>query len=350
MSKGKVCLAYSGGIGATKVRLLMRRSALIVDDLKQEFVEELCWKAVQCNAVYESLYLLGTSLARPVIARGQMRAAAREGCQFVSHGCTGKGNDQGRNDLLDYAAEKGIPVSSTKAKPFSMDDNFAHCSYEAGVLEDPDVTPSEDMWTKTVSPLNSPDAPLDMTIHFEKGTPVKVVTPQQTATDSVELFGLLNRIGGEHGVGRIDIVENRFIGLKSRGCYDSPAMTILRLAHISIEGLVLDGRVISLRNTMSQQWSELIYQGAYFSPERAFLQPSLDYSQQRVNGQVRLRLYKGSVYVLGRSSDEKLYSEDDASMDSLTTFDPLNTTGFITIQAIRLKKYGMQMTEAGVKF
>ncbi|KAJ5004328.1 Argininosuccinate synthase [Colletotrichum sp. SAR 10_66] len=361
MSNGKVCLAYSGG--------------LIVDDLKREFVEELCWKAVQCNAVYESLYLLGTSLARPVIARGQMRAAAREGCQF-----TGKGNDQvrfeltfatinpeircitpwrlpefykrfeGRIDLLDYAAEKGIPVSSTKAKPFSMDDNFAHCSYEAGVLEDPDVTPPEDMWTKTVSPLNAPDAPLDITIHFEKGTPVKVVTPQQTATDSVELFGLLNRIGGKHGVGRIDIVENRFIGLKSRGCYDSPAMTILRLAHISIEGLVLDGRVISLRNTMSQQWSEFIYQGAYFSPERAFLQPSLDYSQQRVNGQVRLRLYKGSAYVLGRSSDEKLYSEEDASMDSLTTFDPLDTTGFITVQAIRLKKYGMQMAEAGVKF
>ncbi|KAE9574772.1 Argininosuccinate synthase [Colletotrichum fructicola] len=411
MSNGKVCLAYSGGLDTSvilawlveqnyevicyiadvgqeesdwasveKKALQIGATKLIVDDLKREFVEELCWKAVQCNAVYESLYLLGTSLARPVIARGQMRAAAREGCQFVSHGCTGKGNDQvrfeltfatinpeircitpwrlpefykrfeGRIDLLDYAAEKGIPVSSTKAKPFSMDDNFAHCSYEAGVLEDPDVTPPEDMWTKTVSPLNAPDAPLDITIHFEKGTPVKVVTPQQTATDSVELFGLLNRIGGKHGVGRIDIVENRFIGLKSRGCYDSPAMTILRLAHISIEGLVLDGRVISLRNAMSQQWSELMYQGAYFSPERAFLQPSLDYSQQRVNGQVRLRLYKGSVYVLGRSSDENLYSEEDASMDSLTTFDPLDTTGFITVQAIRLKKYGMQMAEAGVKF
>ncbi|KAK1847753.1 argininosuccinate synthase [Colletotrichum chrysophilum] len=427
MSKGKVCLAYSGGLDTSvilawlveqnyevicyiadvgqeesdwasveKKALQIGATKLIVDDLKREFVEELCWKAVQCNAVYESLYLLGTSLARPVIARGQMRAAAREGCKFVSHGCvrpitsllasetnrwqTGKGNDQvrfeltfatinpeircitpwrlpefykrfeGRIDLLDYAAEKGIPVSSTKAKPFSMDDNFAHCSYEAGVLEDPDVTPPEDMWTKTVSPLNAPDAPLDITIHFEKGTPVKVVTPQQTATDSVELFGLLNRIGGKHGVGRIDIVENRFIGLKSRGCYDSPAMTILRLAHISIEGLVLDGRVISLRNAMSQQWSELIYQGAYFSPERAFLQPSLDYSQQRVNGQVRLRLYKGSIYVLGRSSDEKLYSEEDASMDSLTTFDPLDTTGFITVQAIRLKKYGMQMAKAGVKF
>ncbi|KAK2769645.1 argininosuccinate synthase [Colletotrichum kahawae] len=411
MSKGKVCLAYSGGLDTSVIlawlveqnyevicyiadvgqeesdwasveqkALQIGAKKLIVDDLKREFVEELCWKAVQCNAVYEGLYLLGTSLARPVIARGQMRAAVQEGCQFVSHGCTGKGNDQvrfeltfatinpeirciiawrlpefykrfeGRNDLLDYAAEKGIPVSSTKAKPFSMDDNFAHCSYEAGLLEDPDVTPPEDMWTKTVSPLKAPDTPLDITIHFEKGTPVKVVTPHHTATDSVELFELLNRIGGEHGVGRIDIVENRFIGLKSRGCYDSPAMTILRLAHISIEGLVLDGRVISLRNTMSQQWSELIYQGAYFSPERAFLQPSLDYSQQRVNGQVRLRLYKGGVYVLGRSSDEKLYSEEDASMDSLTTFDPLDTTGFITIQAIRLKKYGMQMAEAGVKF
>ncbi|KAF5527218.1 Argininosuccinate synthase [Colletotrichum aenigma] len=448
MSKGKVCLAYSGGLDTSvilawlvgqnyevicyiadvgqeesdwasveKKALQIGATKLIVDDLKREFVEELCWKAIQCNAVYESLYLLGTSLARPVIARGQMRAAAREGCQFVSHGCvrpttsllvsevnrwqTGKGNDQvrfeltfatinpeircitpwrlpefykrfeGRNDLLDYAAKKGIPVSSTKAKPFSMDDNFAHCSYEAGVLEDPDVTPPEDMWTKTVSPLKAPDKPLDITIFFEKGTPVKVFTPQQTATDSVELFGLLNRIGGEYGVGRIDIVENRFIGLKSRGCYDSPAMTILRLAHISIEGLVLDGRVISLRNAMSQQWSELIYQGAYFSPERAFLQrelfkhwefrktgdreltlmtASLDYSQQRVNGQVRLRLYKGGVYVLGRSSDGKLYSEEDASMDSLTTFDPLDTTGFITIQAIRLKKYGMQMAEAGAKF
>uniref|UniRef100_L2GA55 Argininosuccinate synthase n=1 Tax=Colletotrichum fructicola (strain Nara gc5) TaxID=1213859 RepID=L2GA55_COLFN len=390
MSNGKVCLAYSGGLDTSVILAwLVEQNYEVICYIADVGQEESDWasvekKALQIgatkNAVYESLYLLGTSLARPVIARGQMRAAAREGCQFVSHGCTGKGNDQvrfeltfatinpeircitpwrlpefykrfeGRIDLLDYAAEKGIPVSSTKAKPFSMDDNFAHCSYEAGVLEDPDVTPPEDMWTKTVSPLNAPDAPLDITIHFEKGTPVKVVTPQQTATDSVELFGLLNRIGGKHGVGRIDIVENRFIGLKSRGCYDSPAMTILRLAHISIEGLVLDGRVISLRNAMSQQWSELMYQGAYFSPERAFLQPSLDYSQQRVNGQVRLRLYKGSVYVLGRSSDENLYSEEDASMDSLTTFDPLDTTGFITVQAIRLKKYGMQMAEAGVKF
>ncbi|KAI8255806.1 Argininosuccinate synthase [Colletotrichum sp. SAR 10_77] len=393
MSKGKVCLAYSGGLDTSvilawlveqnyevicyiadvgqeesdwasveKKALQIGATKLIVDDLKREFVEELCWKAVQCTGK-------GNDQVRFELTFATINPEIR--CITPWRLPEFYKRFEGRIDLLDYAAEKGISVSSTKAKPFSMDDNFAHCSYEAGVLEDPDVTPPEDMWTKTVSPLNAPDAPLDITIHFEKGTPVKVVTPQQTATDSVELFGLLNRIGGEHGVGRIDIVENRFIGLKSRGCYDSPAMTILRLAHISIEGLVLDGRVISLRNAMSQQWSELIYQGAYFSPERAFLQrefckhweirktgdreltlmtASLDYSQQRVNGQVRLRLYKGGVYVLGRSSDEKLYSEEDASMDSLTTFDPLDTTGFITVQAIRLKKYGMQMAEAGVKF
>ncbi|OLN95730.1 Argininosuccinate synthase [Colletotrichum chlorophyti] len=322
--KGKVCLAYSGGLDTSTILAWL--------------LEQGCYLA---NVGQEE----GTSLARPVIARGMMKAAEKEGF--------------GRNDLLDYAAEKGIsalnlffsiPVTSTKAKPYSMDDNLAHCSYEAGMLEDPNVTPPEDMWTRTVSPLKAPDSPLDITIHFDKGLPVKVVTPQQTATDSLELFTLLNALGKEHGVGRVDIVENRFIGLKSRGCYDSPAMTILRLAHISIEGLVLDGRVRSLRDNLSKQWSELLYNGLYFSPERAFLQPSLDFSQQRVNGEVRLRLYKGNAYVLGRSSPEKLYSEEDASMDSLTTFDPSETSGFITINAIRLKKYGLQQAEAGLEF
>ncbi|KAG5914890.1 hypothetical protein E4U61_005227 [Claviceps capensis] len=408
-SKGKVCLAYSGGLDTStilawlleqqyevvcylanvgqeedwtaveKKALQIGASKMIIDDLQKVFVDELCWKAVQCNAIYEDQYLLGTSLARPVIARGMMKAAEKEGCDFVSHGCTGKGNDQvrfelayltinpaikviapwrdplfyqrfqGRNDLLDYAAEKGIPVTSTKAKPYSMDDNLAHCSYEAGMLEDPNVTPPEDMWTRTISPLKAPDTPLDITVHFEKGLPVKVVTPQKTVTESLELFNLLNALGKEHGIGRVDIVENRFIGLKSRGCYDSPAMTILRLAHISIEGLVLDGRVRSLRDNLSKQWSELLYNGLYFSPERAFLQPSLDFSQQRVNGEVRLQLYKGNAYVLGRTSNEKLYSEEDASMDSLTTFDPSETSGFITINAIRLKKYGLQLAEAGIE-
>ncbi|GAB0138132.1 hypothetical protein EsDP_00006376 [Epichloe bromicola] len=388
-SKGKVCLAcYLANVGQEEDWAAVEKKAvqigatkMIIDDLRKVFVDELCWKAVQCNAIYEDQYLLGTSLARPVIARGMMKAAEKEGCDFVSHGCTGKGNDQvrfelayltinpaikviapwrdplfyqrfqGRNDLLDYAAEKGIPVTSTKAKPkqYSMDDNLAHCSYEAGMLEDPNVTPPEDMWTRTVSPLKAPDTPLDITVHFNKGLPIKVITPQKTVTESLELFNLLNALGKEHGIGRVDIVENRFIGLKSRGCYDSPAMTILRLAHISIEGLVLDGRVRSLRDNLSKQWSELLYNGLYFSPERAFLQPSLDFSQQRVNGEVRLQLYKGNAYVLGRTSQEKLYSEEDASMDSLTTFDPSETSGFITINAIRLKKYGLQLAEAGIE-
>ncbi|OHE96017.1 argininosuccinate synthase [Colletotrichum orchidophilum] len=375
--KGKVCLAYSGGLDTSTIlawlleqgysvvcylanvgqeeALQIGAEKMIIDDLKREFVEELCWKAVH--------------LARPIIARGQMKAAAATGpareLAFYTinpeikviapwRDPTFFNRFQGRNDLLDYAAEKGIPVTSTKAKPYSMHSTQltwkAHCSYEAGMLEDPDVTPPEDMWTKTVSPLKAPDTPLDITIHFDKGIPVKVITPQQTATDAVELFGLLNAIGKEHAVGRIDIVENRMIGLKSRGCYDSPAMTILRLAHISLEGLVMDGRVRALRDLLSKQWSELLYNGSYFSPEREFLQPSLDHSQQRVNGEVRLRLYKGNAYCLGRKSNEKLYSEEDASMDSLTTFDPSETSGFITINAIRLKKFGLQKAEAGIEF
>ncbi|WDK21980.1 arginosuccinate synthase [Colletotrichum graminicola] len=321
LDQGYEVVAYIANVGqeedwaaVEKKALQMGAKKMIIDDLEREMVEDLCFKAVRVNAQYEDTYLLGTSLARPVIARGMMRAAAREGCQFVSHGCTGKGNDQvrfelafytinpsikcispwrlpeftsrfqGRNDLLEYAAQKNIPVSSTKAKPYSMDANLAHCSYEAGMLEDPDVTPPEDMWTMTVSPLKAPDTPAHITIHFEKGIPVKVVTleTQQTVTDSVEVFKLLNALGKEHGIGRIDIVENRLIGLKSRGCYDSPAMTILRVAHIAIEGLTLDGRLRAARDTLSKQWSQLLYNGLYYSPEREFLQPSLDFAQERV--------------------------------------------------------------------
>ncbi|KAB8249527.1 argininosuccinate synthase [Aspergillus flavus] len=321
----------------------------------------------ECNAIYEGRYLLGTSLARPVIARAQMRVAQREGCQFVSHGATGKGNDQvrfelafyaiqpsikiiapwrdpkffkrfaGRNDLLDYAAQTGIPVTSTKAKPWSMDANSAHCSYEAGVLEDPNHTPPADMWTMTADPLNAPNEPADITIQFEQGIPTKLVTPEKTYTDSVELFNALNKLGYTHGVGRIDIVENRFIGLKSRGCYDSPAMTILRAAHLDLEGLVLDGQVRSLRDQfVTHNWSILLYNGYYFSPEREFIENSLKFSQKRVNGEVRVRLYKGSPYILGRSSStEKLYDAEEASMDSLEDFEPTDTTGFIAISSIR---------------
>ena len=309
----------------------------------------------------------GTSLARPVIARAQMRAAQREGCDAVSHGCTGKGNDQvrfelaflaiqpsikiiapwrdptffkrfaGRNDLLDYAEQMQIPVTSKKSKPWSMDANLAHISYEAGILEDPDHTPDADMWLMTDDPRKAPDQPQDVTIYFDKGLPVKVVTAKAQWTDSVELFTALNRIGSEHGIGRVDIVENRYIGLKSRGCYESPAMTLLRAAHLNLEGLVLDGQVRALRDQfVTHHWSTLLYNGMYFSPEREFVENSLLYSQKRVNGEVRLRCYKGGVTVLGRSSaTERLYSAEEASMDTLENFSPEDTTGFIGIQSIR---------------
>lgn len=411
MAKGKVCLAYSGGLDTSTIlgwlleqgyevvcflanvgqdepwdevrakALKIGATKMIIEDLRKEFVDELCFRAIQCNAIYEQRYLLGTSLARPVIARAQMRAAEQEGCDFVSHGCTGKGNDQvrfelafytinpdikviapwrdptffkrfaGRNDLLDFAAEKGIPVSSTKAKPYSMDANMAHCSYEAGMLEDPDQTPPTDMWTMTDDPETAPNKPEDINITFEKGIPVKLDTlaDGKTYTESVELFTKLNALGKLHGVGRIDIVENRFIGLKSRGCYDSPAMTILRLAHLDLEGLVLDGQLRSLRDTfVTQKWSELLYNGMYFSPEREWLDTCLVAAQDRVNGLVRLRLYKGNAYVLGRSSEtEKLYDAEEASMDTLDNFSPEDTTGFIGITSIRLKKYGLQKRAQG---
>jgi argininosuccinate synthase len=317
--------------------------------------------------------VLGTSLARPVIARAQIAVAQKEGCVAVSHGCTGKGNDQvrfelafyalqpsikviapwrmpefyerfaGRNDLLDYAAQTGIPVSSTKSKPWSMDENLAHCSYEAGILEDPDVTPPEDMWKLTVDPLKAPNTPEDFTLVFEKGLPTKLVTAKgETVTDAVKLFLEANAIARRHGVGRIDIVENRFIGLKSRGCYETPGLTMLRNAHVDLEGLVLDREVRALRDQfVTFNYAKILYNGLYFSPEREFLEESIIASQKNVNGQVRCRAYKGSFSVLGRSSDtEKLYDASESSMDEIGAFSPADTTGFISVQAIRLKKYG----------
>lgn len=411
MAKERVCLAYSGGLDTSVILAWLieqgyeviafcadvgqgddfdaaREKALkigakdfIVEDLTREFVEELLFRAIQCNAIYEDRYLLGTSLARPVIARAQIRVAQRTGCGCVSHGCTGKGNDQvrfelafhaispgikviapwrdpaffqrfpGRDALLNYSTENGIPVSQTKAKPFSMDANLAHCSYEAGVLEDTSKPPAEDMWVMTDSPLKAPDSPEDLTIEFKQGIPVAVTVKgsSKPVTDSVDLFLLLNQLGKRHGVGRIDIVENRYIGLKSRGCYDSPAMTILRLAHIDIESLCLDGQVRALRDQfVTFNWSRLLYIGLYFSPEREFLENSLVFSQKYVNGKVDLRLYKGSVSILGRSSEtSKLYSQTQASMDELTDFDATATTGFIIINALRLGKFGQQKEEDG---
>lgn len=411
----KVCLAYSGGLDTSCILKYLieegyevvafmadvgqeedfeaaREKALKIGavkceivDLRREFVDELCFPAIACNAIYENVYLLGTSLARPVIARAQINIAKREGCFAVSHGCTGKGNDQvrfelafyalqpdikvyapwrdpvfynrfqGRNDLLSYAAEKGIPVTSTKSKPWSMDENLAHCSYEAGILEDPNTTPPSDMWKLTKDPLAAPDTPEDFVVHFEKGIPVKIEYTEggnkKVVTDSVDVFLTANAIARRNGVGRIDIVENRFIGIKSRGCYETPGLTCLRAAHIDLEGLVMDREVRSLRDQfITFNYSKILYNGLYFSPEREFLEASIPPSQKSVNGQVRCRAYKGSVSVLGRYSEtEKLYDMTESSMDEIGDFSPAETTGFITVSAIRLKKYGEMKEQAGEK-
>ena len=258
---------------------------------------------------------------------------------------------KGRNDLLDYAAEKGIPVTSTKSKPWSMDENLAHCSYEAGILEDPNTSPPEDMWKLTADPTQAPNTPEDFTLTFAKGLPVKLEYEggKKTATDSVDLFLTANTIARRHGVGRIDIVENRFIGLKSRGCYETPGFTMLRAAHVDLEGLVMDREVRALRDQfLTFNYAKLLYNGLYFSPEREFLEDSITASQKNVNGSVRCRAFKGMFSVLGRWSDsEKLYDASESSMDEIGDFAPSDTTGFISVQAIRLKKYGKAKEESG---
>jgi argininosuccinate synthase len=408
--KQRVCLAYSGGLDTSCILAWLiekgydvicfmanigqeedfeaaRAKAMkigakecYVENVIDEFVKELCFPAIQCNATYENVYLLGTSLARPIIARAQIAVAQKEKCQFVSHGCTGKGNDQvrfelafyalqpdiqviapwripefyetfkGRNDLLDFAAKKGIPVTSTKSAPWSMDENLAHCSYEAGILEDPDVEPPAEMWKLTQSPFDAPNEPEDVVIEFRKGLPVSLKAKSTgTVSESTELFLAANALARKHGVGRIDIVENRFIGLKSRGCYETPGLTILRNAHIDIEGLVLDREIRALRDQfVTVGWSRVLYNGLYFSPEREFLEASIVESQKTVNGQVRLKLYKGNCIIVGRSSQtEKLYDAQQSSMDEIGDFQPSETGGFITVQAIRLKRYGLAKEERG---
>ncbi|KAJ8652460.1 argininosuccinate synthase [Lichtheimia ornata] len=403
--KGKVLLAYSGGLDTSCIlawlidegyevmayvadvgqeedfeairekALKVGATKVFVENLKEEFVKELIFPAIQANAIYESVYLLGTSLARPVIARKQIEIAAREGCQFVSHGCTGKGNDQvrfelayyalnpeiqviapwrlpvffnrfaGRKDLLAYAAEKGIPVVQTAAKPWSTDENLFHISYEAGILEDPNVTPPKDMWKLTVDPEDAPNTPERITITFEKGIPVKVVNHNDgtEVTEPVELFTYLNTVARRNGVGRIDIVESRFIGVKSRGCYETPGGTILRTAHKDLEGLTVDGHLRALRDqSVTIPYSRCLYNGLYFSPECEFLNQSIPLTQTNVTGDVKLKLYKGNTTIEGRVArgpGAKLYDMRESSMDEQGGYNPQDADGFIKIHSIRLKKW-----------
>ncbi|RKP03250.1 hypothetical protein CXG81DRAFT_9826 [Caulochytrium protostelioides] len=355
--------AKAKAVGAKKV---------FVEDLRREFVESTIWPAIQANALYENVYYLGTALARPIITRTQIEIAKRENADFVSHGCTGKGNDQvrfelgyyalkpdikviapwripafyerfpGRPALLEYAAQKGIPVVQTAAKPWSTDENMYHISFEAGILEDPDTTPPPDMWKLTKDVLtNAAEKPEHLTISFKNGIASKVVNHDtgKEVTDILDLFLYVNELGRKHGIGRVDIVENRFIGIKSRGCYETPGGTILLKAHIDLEGLTLDREVRRLRNEAGDKLGLVLYNGMWFSPERDFLMAGILQSQKYVNGDVRLMLYKGNIVIEGRTSPNSLYDQHIASMDVTEGFHPGDSEGFIKIQSIRLKAF-----------
>jgi argininosuccinate synthase len=375
IDKGYEVIAYVADVGqdddfaeVEKKALAIGASKVFIKDLKKEFVTDYIFPALKANAVYESRYLLGTSLARPVIAKYQIQIADQEKAEYVSHGATGKGNDQvrfelsyyalnpkikvlapwktqefldqfrGRTDMLNYAKEKGIPVKATVKKPYSEDDNLMHISHEAGILEDPAYKPEKDMFTKIIPPQLAPDKETQIEIHFKDGIPARVVNKADkiSITDPLKLFTYLNKVGGENGIGLLDMVENRFVGIKSRGVYETPAGTILLHAHMDIEGIAMDREVMRLRNMLSPVFAEIVYNGFWFSPEMDFLRAAIDKSQELITGVVYLTLYKGNIIIDGRVSPSSLYDKELSSMDIAGGFDQKDSAGFIKINAIRL--------------
>lgn len=389
----KVVLAYSGGLDTSVIlRWLKERYecevvAFVADigqeeelsgleekakatgadkvyiaDLKEEFVRDFIFPAFRANAMYEAGYLLGTSLARPVIAKKQVEIAIQENADAVAHGATGKGNDQvrfeltymalaphlkiiapwrewefkGRSDLISYAQRKNIPVEATPEKPYSMDRNLLHISYEGGMLEDPWVAPPADMFKLTIDPEKAPDEPEEIVIAFEKGNPVAI---NGQTLGPAALLNYLNKIGGRHGVGRLDIVENRFVGIKSRGVYETPGGTILKIAHQALETITMDREVMHLRDSLVPRYAEMVYYGFWFSPEREALQAFMDKTQENVTGEVRLKLYKGTCTVLGRRSPYSLYSSELATFEAGTGYSPKDAAGFIRLHGLRLKTW-----------
>ncbi len=350
-------------------------SSVYVEDLKREFVTDFIFPAFKANAIYEGRYLLGTALARPLIARRQIEIAAAEKAPYVSHGATGKGNDQvrfelsyyaldpkirvlspwkmpeflvqfqGRSDLLAFAEEHGIEVSATVAKPFSEDENLLHISHEAGILEDPLYEAGEEVYSWTVAPEAAPDEPERITIAFQDGIPVEVRNLEDgtVRTDPLELFSYLNELGSRHGIGRLDMVENRFVGIKSRGVYETPGGTILHAAHMDIEGIAMDREVMRLRNMLTAKLSELIYYGFWFSPEMDFLMAAIDTSQEVIDGSVTLKLYKGAAMPVARESSSSLYDQELSSMDIEGGFNQQDSAGFIRTNAIRLMAHSAIM-------
>jgi argininosuccinate synthase len=384
--KGLEVVAYIADVGQDEDLEAAREKALrtgavsaFVEDLREELVRDYVFAAVKANAIYEGRYLLGTSLARPLIAKRQIEIAHREGAIYVSHGATGKGNDQvrfelsyyaldpvirviapwkdpeflaefqGRPDMLAYAAKHGIEVKASADKPYSEDANLIHVSHESGVLEDPSRPAEEHVYSMTRSPREAPDEETVVDVHFKDGIPTRVVDRSNGVEHDTPLglFTYLNEIGAANGIGRIDLVENRFVGIKSRGIYESPAMTILRVAHLDIEGIAMDREVLRLRDLLTPKFSEIVYNGFWFSPEMDFLMAAIDKSQEVVDGVVTLSLYKGNVMAVGRESPSSLYDQELSSMDIEGGFNQQDARGFIEINAIRLKAHNAIMTRQG---
>ncbi len=409
--KEKVVLAYSGGLDTSvilkwlidknydviafvadvgqaenfeecrKKALMLGASKVVISDLKREFVENFVLKAIMANAIYEDRYLLGTALARPLIAREQIEVVKREGAGTVAHGATGKGNDQvrfelsyyalmpgikvispwkdreflatfkGRTDLLNYARENNIPVKASVDKPYSEDDNLMHISHEAGILEDPMFSLNKSMLEKMVMPQDAPDKETRIAIHFKNGLPVKVINKDDGTVkeDSYEMYVYLNEIAGKNGIGLLDMVENRFVGIKSRGVYETPAATVLHIAHKDIEGIAMDREVMRLVNMLTPKFAEIIYNGFWFSPEMDFLMAAIEKSQELIDGSVHLCLYKGNVIIEGRESPSSLYNKKLSSMDIEGGFDQTDSKGFIKINAIRLMAHRAIVEESQKK-
>ncbi len=333
----------------------------IVRDLREEFVRDFVFPAIQGCAIYEGTYLLGTALARPVIAKHHAEVARETGCDAVAHGATGKGNDQvrfeltfralapelaiiapwrewdlrSRSDCMDYCQKYSIPVTATLKKPYSIDRNLMHTSFEGGILEDPWRAPEEDMFIMTRSPEQAPDVAAELVIGFEQGVPVSVDGDRLGPAD---LLARLNAVAGEHGVGRVDMVENRFVGLKSRGVYETPGGTVLHAAHRAVESITLDREVMHERDRLAPRFAELIYNGFWYAPEMEFLRAAIDSSQRNVTGDARVRLYKGSVTVTGRRSPNSLYDEAEVTFEEGGDYDQRDAGGFIRLQGLRLTK------------
>jgi len=397
----KIALAYSGGLDTSVILVWLKETyqcpvvayaadlgqgdevddirtkaaatgadEIIIEDLREEFVSDYVWPALRANAVYESGYLLGTSLARPLIAKRQVEIAKKYGCDAVSHGSTGKGNDQvrfemayialepglriiapwkiwnfkGREDLIEYARTRKIPVPVSKAKPYSSDRNLLHISFEGGILEDTWKEPDKDMFILSVSPEDAPDRPTYVEIEFKNGNPVAVDGKQMSAAS---LLDHLNGLGGKNGIGRVDLVENRYVGMKSRGVYETPGGTILRVAHQAIESITMDREVMHIRDGLVPRYSEMLYNGYWFAPERKMLQTLIDESQKNVSGLVKLKLYKGNCIIAGRKSEYSLYDPDYATFEGEDVYNQKDAEGFIRLNALRMKIAGLLARKRG---